>query len=120
MPRSTKKLSKTPEIVSANAVPQDDLWIKIRYSVDGESQNIKLKDFVKIEDDFLWGASLFADGFYGYYHKDAVNYDTAIRFTTENGTFEIKKGTRDGKEGLLMREVPAQVASSGDPTNTKP
>lgn len=49
-----------------------NMWIKIRYSIDGPTQNIKLKDFQQIENNFLFGPSQFDDGFVGFYHKDAI------------------------------------------------
>ena len=78
-----------------------DVYVKVRYTVDGPTQSIKMKDFVKIEDDFLQGHSQFPDGFLGYYHKDAL-CETPIRMVLPSGvTIDIMK--RDGK--FLVREI---------------
>lgn len=85
-----------------------DVWIKIRYSIAGPTQSIKLKDFEKIESDFLAGRSKFDDGFYGYYHKDAL-CDTPIRLTNDYGVeFEMMRRSSDGKYLVCVVEFPFQ------------
>ena len=93
---------KNTKMMKQNEMP--DVYVKIRYTIDGPTQSVKMKDFVKIEDDFLAGHSKFPDGFYGYYHKDAL-CETPIRVMTPSGSFvEVMK--RDGK--FYVREVPEE------------
>ena len=82
-----------------------NVYVKIRYSHSGPTQNVKLSDFEKIEDDFLPGFSKFDDGFVGYYHKDAL-CETPIRIMTDNGDNKHVELTRskDGKFHVRILE----------------
>ena len=90
------------EVKQATKTECKNLWVKIRYSINGKTQSLKAKDFWKIEDEFLPGYSHFADGFVGYYHKDALCEMPITAVLSSGKQVQMKKVG----DKFMVREVP--------------
>lgn len=69
-------MSKNKVFANNGGMSNDDIantFVKVRYSLKGETKSLRMKDFWKVENEFLPGFSKFDDGFYGYYHKNCIN-----------------------------------------------